>query len=119
MPPTLTPNTLEFTDPDTTSSHITDPPPPKPQFPISHFHCNRIPIQSQDQPADLMHLGHFADFAGKVRSMMGLHKLTAGDGYTYLTRQVAAADSTERGAASLAEYYSEKGSHRAAGPAPV
>lgn len=49
------------------------------------------------------------DFAGKVRSMMGLHKLTAGDGYTYLTRQVAAADSTERGAASLAEYYSEKG----------
>lgn len=41
--------------------------------------------------------------------MMGLHKLTAGDGYTYLTRQVAAADSTERGAASLAEYYSEKG----------
>ncbi|WP_176460365.1 MULTISPECIES: MobF family relaxase [unclassified Rhodococcus (in: high G+C Gram-positive bacteria)] len=41
--------------------------------------------------------------------MMGLHKLTAGDGYTYLTRQVAAADSTQRGAASLAEYYSEKG----------
>lgn len=40
---------------------------------------------------------------------MGLHKLTAGDGYEYLTRQVAAADSTERGAASLADYYSEKG----------
>ncbi|WP_407727647.1 MobF family relaxase (plasmid) [Rhodococcoides fascians] len=40
---------------------------------------------------------------------MGLHKLTAGDGYEYLTRQVAAADSTERGASSLADYYSEKG----------
>ena len=40
---------------------------------------------------------------------MGLHKLTAGDGYTYLTRQVAAADSTERGYASLGEYYSAKG----------
>ncbi|WP_261776162.1 MobF family relaxase [Rhodococcus sp. BP-241] len=40
---------------------------------------------------------------------MGLHKLTAGDGYEYLTRQVAAADSTERGATSLADYYSEKG----------
>ena len=40
---------------------------------------------------------------------MGLHKLTAGDGYSYLTRQVAAADSTERGASSLADYYSEKG----------
>ena len=29
---------------------------------------------------------------------MGLHKLTAGDGYTYLTRQVAVQDATERGA---------------------
>ncbi len=41
--------------------------------------------------------------------MMSLHKLTAGDGYTYLTRQVAAMDATERGTASLAEYYTEKG----------
>src|SRR4051812_28779565 len=32
---------------------------------------------------------------------MGLHKLTAGDGYTYLIRQVAALDSTERGFSSL------------------
>ncbi|MEO6701476.1 MAG: MobF family relaxase [Jatrophihabitantaceae bacterium] len=40
---------------------------------------------------------------------MSLHKLTAGDGYTYLIRQVAASDSTERGAASLGEYYSAKG----------
>lgn len=41
--------------------------------------------------------------------MMSLHKLTAGDGYTYLTRQVAAADATERGPSSLADYYSSKG----------
>src|SRR6478609_7364860 len=40
---------------------------------------------------------------------MGLHKLTAGDGYTYLIRQVAAADSTERGYASLGDYYAAKG----------
>jgi hypothetical protein len=40
---------------------------------------------------------------------MGLAKLTAGDGYTYLTRQVAAHDSTEKGHASLADYYSEHG----------
>jgi conjugative relaxase-like TrwC/TraI family protein len=40
---------------------------------------------------------------------MGLHKLTAGDGYTYLTRQVAAHDATERGHASLGDYYSERG----------
>ncbi len=38
-----------------------------------------------------------------------LHKLTAGSGYDYLTRQVAAQDTTERGHATLASYYSEKG----------
>ncbi|QFS91929.1 ATP-dependent RecD-like DNA helicase [Mycobacterium sp. THAF192] len=38
-----------------------------------------------------------------------MHKLTAGDGYLYLVRQVAAADSTERGRSSLADYYSAKG----------
>ncbi len=40
---------------------------------------------------------------------MSLHKLTAGDGYTYLTRQVAAHDATNRGYENLGEYYSEKG----------
>ncbi|MFA5607195.1 MAG: MobF family relaxase [Leucobacter sp.] len=38
-----------------------------------------------------------------------MHKLTAGDGYLYLVRQVAAADSTQRGRSSLADYYSAKG----------
>ncbi len=38
-----------------------------------------------------------------------MHKLTAGSGYDYLTRQVAAHDSTEKGHTSLASYYSEKG----------
>ena len=40
---------------------------------------------------------------------MTLHKLTAGDGYTYLTRQVAAHDATTRGFDDLGSYYSEKG----------
>lgn len=40
---------------------------------------------------------------------MTLHKLTAGSGYDYLTRQVAALDSTEKGSTSLAAYYSERG----------
>lgn len=40
---------------------------------------------------------------------MTLHKLTAGDGYLYLVRQVAAADTTERGRSTLADYYSAKG----------
>jgi DNA primase catalytic core len=40
---------------------------------------------------------------------MTLHKLTAGDGYTYLTRQVAAHDATSRGFGDLGSYYSDKG----------
>lgn len=44
-----------------------------------------------------------------IRDVMGVHKLTAGDGYTYLTRQVAAHDATDRGHAGLADYYAEKG----------
>jgi TrwC relaxase len=39
---------------------------------------------------------------------MGLHKLTAGAGYDYLTRQVAL-DSTEKGHTGLASYYTERG----------
>ncbi|MCW3159458.1 MobF family relaxase [Micropruina sonneratiae] len=40
---------------------------------------------------------------------MSLHRITAGSGYDYLTRQVAAMDSTERGHTGLASYYGEKG----------
>jgi TrwC relaxase len=39
---------------------------------------------------------------------MSLHKLTAGSGYDYLTRQVAALDATERGHVGLAAYYTEQ-----------
>ncbi|UFN45180.1 MobF family relaxase [Nocardioides okcheonensis] len=40
---------------------------------------------------------------------MSLHKLTAGSGYDYLTRQVAALDATDKGHVGLASYYAEKG----------
>lgn len=40
---------------------------------------------------------------------MSLHKLAAGSGYTYLTRQVAAHDRAERSQVGLAAYYEEKG----------
>jgi DNA primase catalytic core len=40
---------------------------------------------------------------------MSLHKLSAGDGYTYLTRQVAAFDATDRGHGGLGDYYSQRG----------
>jgi conjugative relaxase-like TrwC/TraI family protein len=40
---------------------------------------------------------------------MTLHKLYAGNGYTYLTRQVAANDVTETRYGGLSEYYTERG----------
>jgi conjugative relaxase-like TrwC/TraI family protein len=40
---------------------------------------------------------------------MSVHKLTAGSGYDYLTRQVAALDATEKGHTGLASYYTERG----------
>jgi len=40
---------------------------------------------------------------------MTVHKLTAGEGYTYLTRRVAAHDATSRGFGGLGSYYSEHG----------
>jgi conjugative relaxase-like TrwC/TraI family protein len=40
---------------------------------------------------------------------MSIHKLSAGSGYDYLTRQVAALDATEKGHVGLASYYSQRG----------
>jgi conjugative relaxase-like TrwC/TraI family protein len=40
---------------------------------------------------------------------MSLHKLSAGHGYDYLIRQVAALDATHRGRTDLASYYTERG----------
>src|SRR5664280_845908 len=40
---------------------------------------------------------------------IGLQKLSAGSGYEYLTRQVAAMDATGRGHSTLADYYSARG----------
>ena len=40
---------------------------------------------------------------------MSIHKLTAGSGYDYLTRQVAAQDATDKGHTGLASYYAAEG----------
>src|SRR5487761_1371422 len=40
---------------------------------------------------------------------MTIHKLTAGDGYTYLTRQVAGGDVTKGKGQSAADYYAARG----------
>ncbi|MEO3939318.1 MobF family relaxase [Dermatophilaceae bacterium Soc4.6] len=40
---------------------------------------------------------------------MSMHKLTAGSGYDYLTRQVAAQDATDKGHTGLASYYTATG----------
>ena len=48
-------------------------------------------------------------FAGWVVGVMTIHKLTAGDGYTYLTRQAAGGDVPRERGQSAAEYYTAKG----------
>jgi hypothetical protein len=40
---------------------------------------------------------------------MSIHNLSAGSGYDYLTRQVAALDAIEKGHVGLASYYTERG----------
>jgi hypothetical protein len=40
---------------------------------------------------------------------MTVHKLSAGDGYTYLTRQVASADQQRPAGQGLADYYTATG----------
>jgi conjugative relaxase-like TrwC/TraI family protein len=40
---------------------------------------------------------------------MSIHKLSAGSGYDYLTRQVAALDATAKGHVGLTSYYTERG----------
>ena len=45
----------------------------------------------------------------RVGVTMSIHKLTAGSGYDYLTRQVAALDTTEKGHTGLGSYYTERG----------
>jgi hypothetical protein len=49
---------------------------------------------------------------------MSMHKLTAGSGYDYLTRQVAALDATDKGHVGLADNYSAKGESPAGGRVP-
>jgi hypothetical protein len=50
---------------------------------------------------------------------MSIHKLSAGSGYDYLTRQVAALDATEKGHVGLASYYTERGETPGCGSAPA
>ena len=65
----------------------------------------------------LMHVGSSSGRPDRSRGLyplwvgvtMSLHKLTAGSGYDYLTRQVAALDATEKGHTGLASYYTERG----------
>ena len=42
-------------------------------------------------------------------AMMTLHKLSAGDGYTYYTKEVASADELRRGDRKLGDYYTAEG----------
>ena len=65
-----------------------------------------------DAPAEVPRVGLTARggmYPLRVGVTMSVHKLTAGSGYDYLTRQVAALDATEKGHTGLASYYTERG----------
>ncbi|MBT9276395.1 relaxase domain-containing protein [Phycicoccus sp. MAQZ13P-2] len=83
-----------------------------------HQNHPTTPIPKTPSTAHLMHSGSYPPArrrppgAGEVPLggvTMSLHKLTAGTGYTYLTRQVAAHDRAPTARASLASYYTERG----------
>jgi hypothetical protein len=64
------------------------------------------PLRRAQRPrAKSPHTSCIVGIRSYSRLVMTLHKLTAGDGYAYLTRQVAAHDSTDLGPRSLSEYY--------------
>jgi hypothetical protein len=69
--------------------------------------CATNPMHSGKNPGRPDRLG--AMYPLWVGVTMSLHKLTAGSGYDYLTRQVAAFDATEKGHIGLASYYTERG----------
>src|SRR5215207_7310451 len=77
-------------------------PPPILMIPTSThlLHEARRPRVMRPPAASLMPLGAVT---------MSIHKLTAGSGYDYLTRQVAALDATAKGHVGLASYYTERG----------
>ena len=67
---------------------------------------SNLHVQHTHAPSEVARVGLTAQAActrGCVT--MSIHKLTAGSGYDYLTRQVAALDSTEKGHIGLASYY--------------
>ena len=96
--------------PLTRPEHPRRPPERSPALPTCHT-PRAFPVRRIERTDD--------EFAPKLivprpRSDVGArddepHKLTAGSGYDYLTRQVAAMDATDKGHAGLASYYTEKG----------
>ena len=69
-------------------------------------------LDTPDAPSEVTWVGLTARggmYPLLVGVTMSIHKLTAGSGYDYLTRQVAALDSTEKGHTGLASYYTERG----------
>lgn len=51
----------------------------------------------------------WGSFAGMLGSVMTVHKLSAGDGYTYYTREVASGDELRAGNRELGDYYTVDG----------
>lgn len=67
-----------------------------------------ITHSQQQTTTHLLHLGDdTSGIPANVGAMMTLHKLSAGDGYTYLTKQVAVADQQLTAGQQLTDYYAK------------
>ena len=79
-------------------------------------HCSQRSDRRSQVPYTYCIIGTYPGLADRgltrlplVVVTMSIHKLTAGSGYDYLTRQIAALDATEKGHLGLASYYTERG----------
>jgi conjugative relaxase-like TrwC/TraI family protein len=77
--------------------------------PLAHLFLNAVAAAGAHLLAPAAHLQVATVSRAEVVPVMSMHKLTAGDGYAYLTRHVAAGDAGLDPGASLTAYYEQTG----------
>src|SRR5829696_4492775 len=85
----------------------------RPILPSGHIRTRSVHSPNSCSKIGTSPLGRDLSAGRSLRAIggvtMSLHKLTAGHGYDYLVRQVAALDATHGGRTGLAGYYTGRG----------
>ena len=84
--------------------------------PLAHLYLNAVAAAGAHLLLHAAHLHIATASRGEVVPVTSMHKLTAGDGYAYLTRHVAAGDAGLDAGTSLTAYYEQTGTPLAVGP---